>query len=140
VNIICANSSKFSDALTSTLIPALESAYLNAPDPKRIKGLVVSNPHNPFAQCYPKDVLLECLKFCKERGLYYVSDEIYALSVFETPTTKGNPFVSALSLMNEVESEGDSGKELIDRSRVHLDCPATFLPANTDFLYIQGCI
>ena len=120
MNIIYANPPKFSNTLTSALIPALEVAYSDAPDPKRIKGLVVSNPHNPFAQCYPRDVLLQCLKFCKERGLHYVSDEIYALSVFDSPTTKGNPFVSVLSLMNEARSDSELREELMDRSRVHV--------------------
>jgi len=120
VNIIYANPSKFSDALTSALIPALEAAYSSAPDPKRVKGLVISNPHNPLAQCYPKDVLLKCLKFCQERGLHYVSDDIYALSVFDSPTAKGNPFVSVLSLMTEADLDSDLRKGLIDRSRVHV--------------------
>ncbi len=40
----------------------------------------MTNPHNPFARCYPLRVLEECLRFCERRGLHYVSDEVYALS------------------------------------------------------------
>jgi aspartate/methionine/tyrosine aminotransferase len=109
VNIIGTSTQKFSDSLTACL-QTLKFAYATAPDPKRIKALVMTNPHNPFGQCYPREVLLECMRFCQEHGLHYISDEIFALSVFETPDSKGNPFVSALSLMDEA----------IDSSRVHV--------------------
>jgi aspartate/methionine/tyrosine aminotransferase len=70
----------------------------------------MTNPQNPFGQCYTREVLQECLRFCQERGLHYISDEIFALSVFENPDAAGNPFVSALSLIDEG----------IDSSRVHV--------------------
>ena len=41
------------------------------------------NPQNPLGRTYPRETLLEYARFCEENDLHLVSDEIYALSVYE---------------------------------------------------------
>lgn len=80
--------------LVESLVPALRRAVDGVADRTRIKALVMTNPNNPLGQCYPEEVLQEVLDFCRDAGLHYISDELYALSQMG----KGSSFVSALSL------------------------------------------
>ncbi|TEY61173.1 hypothetical protein BOTCAL_0173g00060 [Botryotinia calthae] len=78
VRLVPVSPAPYSTALSShTLIPALEAAYDGAANPKRIKGLIICNPHNPFGQCYSKSALQEVLEWCSQKGLHYISDEVY---------------------------------------------------------------
>lgn len=70
VNTIVVNTPTFAESLTSAVVTALQAAYSSAPERLRIKALVLTNPHNPFAQCYPPEVLCECLRFCHKYGLH----------------------------------------------------------------------
>lgn len=71
-----------SHLLSESLIPALEAALQSCEDESRARAFVITNPHNPFARCYPEAVLREAMQWCAERGLHYISDEVYALSDF----------------------------------------------------------
>jgi aspartate/methionine/tyrosine aminotransferase len=103
--------SGFEHNFTDSLIPALEEAYLSSDIP--IKALILTNPHNPLAVCYPQKTLIECLKFCEKHRLHFISDEIYALSVFRNSQIKNPiPFTSILSI--DLEKIGVNG------SRVHM--------------------
>ncbi|KAJ5454084.1 Pyridoxal phosphate-dependent transferasemajor regionsubdomain 2 [Penicillium daleae] len=88
----------------------------------RIKALILCSPHNPLGnlgRCYPESVLKEYLKFCSRNGLHVISDEIYALSVWDNPCIPDAPgFRSILS----INLEG-----IIDPSFVHTDFGATGL-------------
>ena len=87
----------FRESFTISLVSALEKAYSSASCP--IKALVLANPHNPLGRCYPKTALEECLRFCHRRKIHLISDEIFALSTFESPDLpEAIPFTSALSL------------------------------------------
>ncbi|KXX83235.1 hypothetical protein MMYC01_200285 [Madurella mycetomatis] len=73
--------------LSESLVPALEAALKSCEDESRVKAFVITNPHNPFARCYPEVVLREAMQWCAKRGLHYISDEVYALSDFSaTPS------------------------------------------------------
>ena len=50
---------------------------------KRVAALLLCNPHNPLGRCYPRKVILEIMKLCQRHGIHLISDEIYALSIFE---------------------------------------------------------
>ncbi|KAI0429409.1 pyridoxal phosphate-dependent transferase [Xylaria sp. FL1042] len=104
------------DLLKGSLVPALTQAYESSADPSRVKALVITNSHNPYGRYYPESVIREAMLWCGERGVHYVSDEVYALSelmapeeglrdgdqnIREKPTS--SLFVSALS----VRFEGD---------------------------------
>ncbi|KAI1824917.1 PLP-dependent transferase [Xylaria intraflava] len=98
------------DALSSKVIGALEDAFSNSSIP--IKGLLLTNPQNPLGQCYPKELIASIVKFCDEKKIHFISDEIYAMSSFPNPEIPNPlPFVSALQL--DIRGMG------CDLSRVH---------------------
>ncbi|KAM7195037.1 PLP-dependent transferase [Rhypophila sp. PSN 637] len=108
---------------------SLEHVFNKAPDPARIKGLLVSNPQNPCSRSYPRDVLLSCLEFCHDHGLHFISDELYALATIvdlsPSPSKAGaasqTKFTSALSIPLKSQSNGEDEDEVqIDASRVHV--------------------
>ena len=106
---VAANS--IENSLTDALIPALEEAYNNAPCP--VRAMLMTNPSNPLAQCYPQSCLEECLRFCQRKNIHYISDEVYALTSFPCPELpEPVPFVSVLSL--------DVARIGCDLSRIHM--------------------
>jgi len=111
VQPVAVNVDSIKETFTTSLISAMAKVLENPPRP--IKALILTNPQNPFGQCYPTSVIEECIKFCHERGIHFVSDEVYALSSFSSDTFPDPvPFVSALSI--DVEGLG------CDPSRVHV--------------------
>ncbi|KAI1176305.1 1-aminocyclopropane-1-carboxylate synthase 7 [Nemania sp. FL0916] len=91
------------DGFTSHLIPRLDATLKASPRP--IKAVVLTNPHNPFGQCYPKHVIEKCIRFCKEKQIHFISDEVYAMSSFKSKDSAALvPFTSALSI--DVEAIG----------------------------------
>lgn len=97
VTPLVVNCPSFDDTFSSKLLPALEDAMTKGIIP--VKALVFTNPHNPLAQCYSRTVLEDCLRFCEQRNLHFISDEVYAMSTIEPDTSSKNlsPFVSILS-------------------------------------------
>ncbi|KAE8376633.1 PLP-dependent transferase [Aspergillus bertholletiae] len=64
-----------------------------------IRALLISNPHNPLGRCYPPETLLEFASFCGRNQIHFISDEIYAKSVFpNSAMPSATPFVSTLAL------------------------------------------
>ncbi|POS75432.1 hypothetical protein DHEL01_v206174 [Diaporthe helianthi] len=111
VNPVLVGLDSFGDNFTEQLFPALEKAYQTATC--KVKALMITNPHNPLSVCYPKNVLEHCLRFCTSHNIHFISDEVYALSRFESPDlAEPEPFVSVLSLNLD-----DLG---VDKSRVHM--------------------
>ncbi|WWC85745.1 uncharacterized protein L201_000611 [Kwoniella dendrophila CBS 6074] len=82
----------------------------------RVRAIIVCNPQNPLGRTYPRSTLLAYAKFCEEKDLHLVSDEIYALSVYDNKDfPQALPFTSIMSL--------DYEKELgipFDKARVHV--------------------
>lgn len=65
----------------------------------KVKGLILCNPHNPLGKCYSKEVLISYMRLCQKHQIHLVSDEVYAMSVFENPSSPTAPaFVSVLSI------------------------------------------
>ncbi|CBF74597.1 hypothetical protein AN4153.2 [Aspergillus nidulans FGSC A4] len=83
-----------------SLVEELERAYLNHPNPDRIKAVVFTNPNNPLGRCFAPSVLRECLAFCAEKALHCISDEVYALSSFSSSAPFPR-FTSILSLLDD---------------------------------------
>ncbi|KAK3666140.1 hypothetical protein LTR22_003146 [Elasticomyces elasticus] len=48
----------------------------------KVKAVMITNPHNPLGKCYPPDAIKAIAAFCEKHSLHYLSDEIYANSVF----------------------------------------------------------
>ncbi|KAJ5087655.1 hypothetical protein N7456_011271 [Penicillium angulare] len=110
------------DSMSLTIITALEKAYTSAPDSENVKGVLISNPSNPFARCWPEDVLREIAKFCTKRGLHFICDEVFANTAFYPEDEK---FTSALSILPAIEGSADEDvsaqvHDTIDPSRVHV--------------------
>ncbi|KAE8390422.1 pyridoxal phosphate-dependent transferase [Aspergillus alliaceus] len=68
---------------------------------RKVKGLALCHPHNPLGRCYPRDVLVKLMELCQRNQMHFISDEIYALSVWKN-TVDESPrpvdFESALSI------------------------------------------
>ncbi|OJJ45953.1 hypothetical protein ASPZODRAFT_26546 [Penicilliopsis zonata CBS 506.65] len=80
---------------------------------RRVRAVVGCNPHNPLGQCFTRDVLTALLLFCQARELHYLSDEVYALSTYESEDCPApEPFTSVLAL--DLPALG------VDVSRVHM--------------------
>ncbi|KAH3334544.1 hypothetical protein KXW81_004727 [Aspergillus fumigatus] len=86
------NGSADLDRLVSAYIEAYERALRQAPC--RIKAILVCNPHNPCGHIYPPRVIQALLQFAQRHDLFYISDEIYALSTLDEQTA----FTSVLSI------------------------------------------
>lgn len=99
------------DALSpDTLLETLTEAFDTSPYP--IRALVLTNPGNPLGQCYNADTLLRCARFCQDRELHLICDEIYALSYFAGSDSGETPFQSILG--TDLRAIG------CDLSRVHV--------------------
>ena len=125
VSIIVAEPPQFREALTIAIVSSLVKAYDAAPEPKRIKALVMNNPHNPAAGGYPVDVLRACMALCHECDLHFVVDEVYALSVFYSANRMVHtPFISALALVDHREDMEDAVpirlRKTLHPSRIHV--------------------
>ncbi|CAI6100703.1 unnamed protein product [Clonostachys chloroleuca] len=114
VNIITATPPNYARH-AQDLVLAIEAAFEAAQEPSRVKALILTNPQNPLSRCYPKDVILECVKFCNKKGLHFISDEIYALATFGSAINGQPRFHSALSIQSEPE-DGLS----FDPSKIHV--------------------
>lgn len=72
----------------------------------------MANPHNPTGHCYSASVIRELMVFCKDNGLHYISDEIFAMSSFRRE--EEGQFTSTLSLIS------DNKESPMDPSRLHV--------------------
>ncbi|KAL3446571.1 pyridoxal phosphate-dependent transferase [Aspergillus insuetus] len=77
----------------------------------KIRAVVIVNPHNPVGRCYPTETLIEVMRFCNKHQLHLISDEIYALCVFDSGYPDAPTFTSVLSLATP---------DLIDINLVHV--------------------
>jgi len=98
--------------LSGDVVNAIRNAYFAAPNPERIKALLVTNPHNPIGRSYSPSVLCDLMKFCNEKKLHYISDEVYAMSAFGKVGDEN--FTSALSLVD------DAATSPINLNRLHV--------------------
>ncbi|ROT35117.1 1-aminocyclopropane-1-carboxylate synthase C [Sodiomyces alkalinus F11] len=63
------------------------------------KAMILCNPHNPLGRCFPPEVLAAYMQFCQKHNIHLISDEIYALSIWENPDAPdAPPFTSTLSI------------------------------------------
>ncbi|KAH7087018.1 putative acc synthase [Paraphoma chrysanthemicola] len=92
---------------------ALERSFLRATrEGVTVRGVLISNPHNPLGRCYPAETIREIARFCARNNLHLISDEIFALSVYHNSrATNVTPFVSVL---------GAGLEDCIDSHLVHV--------------------
>ncbi|KAH7152015.1 pyridoxal phosphate-dependent transferase [Dactylonectria estremocensis] len=81
---------------------------------QKVAGLIISHPHNPLGRCYSRSIIIRLMELCQKYQIHFISDEIYAFSVW-TNTVDAHPpsvpFESALS----IDPTG-----IIDPCRVHV--------------------
>ncbi|PLB43384.1 PLP-dependent transferase [Aspergillus steynii IBT 23096] len=81
---------------------------------KRVRAVMLSNPHNPLGRCLPHATIDGLMSLCQARKMHLISDEIYVLSVWHNRVDRGPssvPFESVLSI---------DTIDLIDPSVVHV--------------------
>ncbi|KAL6235268.1 hypothetical protein BDW75DRAFT_230451 [Aspergillus navahoensis] len=93
-----------------SLLESLTKSFDTSPYP--IRALVITHPGNPLGQCYSADTLRLFARFCHDRDIHLICDEIYALSYFDGNHSEATPFQSILSL--DLEAMG------CDLSRIHM--------------------
>ncbi|KAH6893115.1 pyridoxal phosphate-dependent transferase [Thelonectria olida] len=81
---------------------------------QKVAGLIISHPHNPLGRCYSRGVLIRLMELCEKHKIHFISDEIYALSVFEN-TIDTYPAPVAFESALTIDPTG-----VIDPSRVHV--------------------
>ncbi|KAJ5607688.1 hypothetical protein N7537_004307 [Penicillium hordei] len=91
------------DPFSIEAVAKYEQALLDFQQTKgrKVKALMLCHPHNPLGRCYPRDVIIKLMHLCQKYKLHLISDEIYALSVWENTVDKHlHPvtFESALSI------------------------------------------
>lgn len=111
--------SKISDPFKASCAESLAACLEDAIDAAVKRGvecrvLFICNPANPQGRCYSKGTLISLKEMCARRGMHLVSDEIYAMSQFQPPTSKVDldGFTSVLNLPS-------SGKKADTLQNVH---------------------
>ncbi|KAL2869632.1 O-methyltransferase gliM [Aspergillus lucknowensis] len=77
------------------LLESLTETFDTSPYP--IRALVLTNPGNPLGHCYSPETLRRCARFCHDRGMHLICDEVFALSYFGGADSKATPFQSIVS-------------------------------------------
>jgi aspartate/methionine/tyrosine aminotransferase len=80
-----------------------------------VRALLLCHPHNPLGRCYSRATIIALMRLCQKYRIHLISDEIYALSVWENTADKletiPTPFESALSI---------DTKDIIDPALIHV--------------------
>ena len=66
---------------------------------RKVKCFVHCNPSNPLGVMYDKKMTLDLMRVCAKYKVHFLSDEIYALSVFGADD--GEQFESVLALRQD---------------------------------------
>ena len=77
----------------------------------KIRALLLCHPHNPLGKCYPKETIVGLMQLCNKYGIHLLSDEIYALSVYDVPDPTAVKYESVISF---------DSKEYINPDLLHL--------------------
>ena len=65
----------------------------------KVRGILLSNPHNPLGRPYTKQALEGYLRLCSKYNIHLLSDEVYVKSWFPSEDFPDPPpFISVLSL------------------------------------------
>lgn len=64
---------------------------------KNVKAILLTNPNDPLGVIYSSGVILDIISWARNRKIYTIVDEIYALSVYNT---KGKAFKSVIEILD----------------------------------------
>ena len=83
------------DQFSSTAVEKYEEAIQESQRTGgNIKALLLCHPHNPLGRCYTQEALIQYMQLCDKYKIHLLMDEIYALSVFDTPDPNATKFKS----------------------------------------------
>ncbi|QRV85623.1 aminotransferase class I and II protein [Ceratobasidium sp. AG-Ba] len=83
--------------LSKDTIPYLRKELENPEN--KIRAIIFCNPHNPLANAYPEEIIVEHARLAEEFNVHLISDEVYGLQVFSSRYVPNpTPFKSILSL------------------------------------------
>ena len=54
---------------------------------RQVKAFIYCNPNNPLGDIYGEQTTLDLMRVCKKHQIHFISDEIYALSVYDQSHT-----------------------------------------------------
>ncbi|KAF9877983.1 hypothetical protein CkaCkLH20_04559 [Colletotrichum karsti] len=80
----------------------------------RVAGLILCHPHNPLGRCYPREVIVGLMRLCQKHDVHLISDEIYALSIWDNKIDNDPPPVPFESCLS-IETAG-----IMDAHRLHI--------------------
>lgn len=80
----------------------------------RVRAVMLCNPHNPLGRCYSRSTIDGLMRLCQSRQMHLISDEIYALSVWNNSVDKDVPFTPFESMLSRDTAN------LIDPDLVHV--------------------
>ena len=87
-----------------------------------VRGLLLTNPHNPLGLAHSADALRAALRWAKRHRLHVLVDEIYLLSLFDDEARAA--FTPALALESRSAgaggADGEGEEDVIDWERVHV--------------------
>ncbi|CAG7985264.1 unnamed protein product [Penicillium olsonii] len=91
------------DPFSSDAVELYRETYMQAiKKGKKITAILLCSPNNPLGRCYSPEILCSYMRLCGELDIHLVSDELYALSVWENPTMEDpDQFKSVLSFPSE---------------------------------------
>jgi aspartate/methionine/tyrosine aminotransferase len=98
---------QFSAKCVANLIEGFERVYNKATaSGVKVKAVLLCNPSNPVGRFYSKETLVAVARFCGERKMHLVCDEIYANSEFSPAPGESflENFTSVLSLKDDPAS------------------------------------
>lgn len=86
----------------------------------KVRGLMLCHPHNPLGRCYSREAIVALMRLCQKHSIHLISDEIYALSVWEntidsSTTTSAVPSIVKFESASSIDTQG-----IIDPSLVHI--------------------
>ncbi|KXJ88325.1 putative aspartate aminotransferase [Microdochium bolleyi] len=97
LSMVYADDTNWCNAFDPPVVYKFERAM--AASPVRVRALFIINPHNPVGRCYPRETLVEIMRFCQKHQIHLISDEIYGSSVFRsTDDPKLPDFTSVLAI------------------------------------------
>ncbi|KAF2206062.1 aminotransferase [Delitschia confertaspora ATCC 74209] len=79
-----------------------------------IRALMLCHPHNPLGRCYSKQTLIALMKLCQKYQVHLISDEIYALSVWQNKVDTSADLVGFQSVLS-IDT-----RDIIDPRLVHV--------------------
>ena len=105
-----------SDPMSLEAVDKYEEALLHFQKStgEKVRGLMLCHPHNPLGRCYPRPVLIALMRLCQKYQVHMISDEIYALSVWENTVDEYPASVNFESVLS-IKLDG-----IIDPRLVHV--------------------